>query len=191
MIDTLVFDDSDSTIHNGDCREVLASFANDTVDFVLTDPPYAVEYQGRWNSEGKTIVGDSSTEWILPAFREIWRVLKQDSFCLSFYGWPHAELFLSAWKFIGFRPISHVVCVKNNIGLGYFSRSQHEPAYLLAKGKPPRPQPALSDVYSWERESNILHPSQKPLGAISRLLKATAERVIWFLIHLWEAARRW
>jgi DNA modification methylase len=26
--------------------------------------------------------------------------------------------------------------------------------------------------YSWEREANMLHPSQKPLGAISRLLKA-------------------
>jgi len=109
---------------------------------------------------------------MLPAFSEVWRVLKPDSFCLSFYGWPHADEFLAAWKIIGFRPVSHIVCVKNNIGLGYFSLSQHETAYLLAKGSPRRPETVMSDVFPWEREPCIFHPSQKPLQVISRLITA-------------------
>jgi site-specific DNA-methyltransferase (adenine-specific) len=107
---------------------------------------------------------------MLAAFSEIWRVLKPNSFCLSFYGWPDAEQFLSAWKLIGFRPVSHLVCIKNNIGLGYFARSKHETAYLLAKGHPTRVATAAGDVFEWERESVLYHPCQKPLEVISRLL---------------------
>jgi hypothetical protein len=98
--------------------------------------------------------------------------LKPNSFCANFYGWPYAEQFLAAWKLFGFRPVSHLVCIKNNIGLGYFSRSQHETAYLLAKGHPPRPEPAVSDVFTWEREPVTYHPAQKPLQVISRLIAA-------------------
>jgi adenine-specific DNA-methyltransferase len=99
-------------------------------------------------------------------------VLRRDSLCLCFYGWPHAELFLNAWKLIGFRPVSHIVCIKNNIGLGHFSRSQHETAYLLAKGNPERQAVAVSDVFLGEREPHPCHPTQKPLRAIARMIAA-------------------
>ena len=114
----------------------------------------------------------SFARWIAPAFEEIWRVLKQDSFCLSFYGWPHADVFLSDWKAVGFRPGEHLVCVKYKIGLGHFSRAQHEPAYLLAKGEPRQSGIARSDVYSWSAEGLMLHPNQKPLSTISQMILA-------------------
>jgi adenine-specific DNA-methyltransferase len=139
---------------------------------VLTDPPYLVSYRGRFDSDQREIIGDDKPDWIIPAFSEVWRVLKPDSLCLAFYGWPHADLFLDAWKRIGFRPVSQIVCVKDNIGFGCFTRSQHESAYLLAKGHPRRPAIATSDVFPWEREAHVFHPSQKPLGAISRMLAA-------------------
>jgi DNA modification methylase len=34
----------------GDCKEVLRSMPNESVDFVLTDPPYSVRYKDRANS---------------------------------------------------------------------------------------------------------------------------------------------
>jgi len=139
---------------------------------VLTDPPYGVGYRGRWGSDWEPISGDGDCGWLVPAFAEIWRVLKPNSLCLSFYGWPHADLFLSVWKLIGFRPVSHIVGVKNNLGLGHFTRGQHETAYLLAKGNPSPPLDALADVFSWEREAFMLHPNQKPLRTISRMLAA-------------------
>jgi site-specific DNA-methyltransferase (adenine-specific) len=166
------FADRDLSIYHGDCQELLRALPRESIDMVLTDPPYGVDYRGRWCSDWEKISGDDEPMSVLPAFAEIWRVLKANSLCLSFYGWPHADLFLSMWKLVGFRPVSHIVCVKNNIGLGYFSRSQHETAYLLAKGKPVRRDPAASDVFAWDREPCTYHPSQKPLGAISRTLTA-------------------
>src|SRR5512134_2484445 len=70
---------------------------NDSIQFsvsLLTDPPYVVRFRDR---SGRTIVGDDRASWILPAFREVYRLLMPDSFCVSFYGWNQAEKFVWAW----------------------------------------------------------------------------------------------
>ena len=59
-----------------------------------------------------------------------------------------------------------MVWTKNQIGLGYWTRGKHEQAYILAKGSPALPLIAESDVLSWTRELNAVHPMQKPLNAI-------------------------
>lgn len=165
------FKTDDITIYHGNCEEILRQLPDDSVDFILTDPPYLVNYKGRWDGESNPIVGDRDERWLAPVFAELFRVLKPHSFCVSFYGWPRVDLFMSAWKEVGFRPVSHLVCVKNNIGLGHFSRGKHETAYLLAKGNPNCPKIPASDVYSWEREHEIAHPCQKPLGTLVQIMK--------------------
>src|ERR1051326_1558526 len=81
-------------LYHGDCRDVLPELQPEAFEFVLTDPPYLVNHRGRWGSGQRAIEGDSDPGWIEPVFGEVWRVLKPDSLCASFYGWPHAELFV-------------------------------------------------------------------------------------------------
>jgi site-specific DNA-methyltransferase (adenine-specific) len=131
-----------------------------------------VNHKGRWDGDRKTIVGDDDARWIRPAFSEIWRVLKDDCFAVSFYGWPHADLFAGAFKAVGFRLVSHLVFVKNVWGLGRFTRGQHETAFLLAKGRPKVRGRRLSDVLEWTREQETVHPNQKPIGPLRKLLTA-------------------
>jgi site-specific DNA-methyltransferase (adenine-specific) len=147
-------------LYHGDCREILPQLSPESFDLVVTDPPYLVSYAGRWGSDWEPIEGDGDPSWVFPVYSELFRVLKKDSLCLTFYGWPHAEIFLSSWRSAGFRPISVFVLVKRRIGLGYFSRAQHEQAYLLAKGRPPKPILAPSDVLDWETPAVSLHPNQ-------------------------------
>jgi site-specific DNA-methyltransferase (adenine-specific) len=161
-------------IFHGDCLDVLPTFADGSADFALTDPPYLVGYRGRWDGEKRLIVGDDDPRWLYPAFSEIHRVLKDDAFAVSFYGWPHADVFAGAFKAIGFRLVSHLVFVKNVWGLGRFTRGQHETAFLLAKGRPPLPDAPLSDVFEWLREHETVHPNQKPLGPLRRLVATYA-----------------
>lgn len=164
------------TLYHGDCRDVLPELQSEAFDLALTDPPYLVSYTGRWDSDLRAIEGDSDPSWIDPVFTEVWRVLKRDSLCLSFYGWPHADAFLGTWKAIGFRPISLIALLKHHWGFGRFTRAQHETAYLLAKGHPERPAQAISDVLDWGQVSPLLHPNQKPLGAISKLIATYTPR---------------
>lgn len=171
MAFNLYFERDGITLYHGDCREILPALPSDSIDMVLTDPPYLVSYSGRWGDETEIIKGDSDPSWVLPVFTEVNRVLKPDSLCLSFYGWPHADTFVGCWKSVGLRPVSAIAFVKNRIGFGRFTRSQHELAYLLAKGNPPRPAHAIEDVLHWERPEPQVHPNEKPIGAIARIAR--------------------
>ena len=99
---------SDSILH-GDCRTMLRDIASGSVDFALTDPPYIVGYVSR---DGRSITGDRDGVWLEPAFAELYRVLKRDSYCVSFYGWSKAHRFIAAWRKAGFRLAGHFVWSK-------------------------------------------------------------------------------
>ena len=172
MLPRPYFENDGVTLYHGDCREILPGLHSETFDLVLTDPPYLVSYSGRWGSDWGVIEGDTDQSWVLPVNRELWRVLRPDSLCISFYGWPSADVFFDAWYLTGFRPVSVLVLIKPRWGLGFFTRAQHEQAYVLAKGRPKKPDAAISDVLISEDIDQQLHPNQKPLGAISRLVSA-------------------
>jgi adenine-specific DNA-methyltransferase len=151
----------------GDCVEVLAEMPEASVDLVVTDPPYLARYQSR---DGRHVTNDDRDGWLEPAFRELYRVLKPDRFCVSFYGWHQADRFLRAWRRAGFRPVGHLVWVKDYHSNERFLRYSHEAAYLLAKGDPPKPAIALRDVLEWQYTGDELHPTQKPVMAILPLI---------------------
>jgi adenine-specific DNA-methyltransferase len=164
----------DITIWHGDCGEVLPTLASESIDFVLTDPPYLVNYTGRWDGERHAIVGDDDPRWVRPVFAQLYRVLRPDSLAVTWYGWPHADLFAGTFKAVGFRLVSHLAFIKNVWGLGRFTRGQHEVAFLLAKGRPALPERPISDVIEWVREEEHFHPNQKPVAALSRVLATYA-----------------
>jgi len=59
-------------IYDGDCREILPLFASESVNLVVTSPPYADQRQ---NSYGG-IHPDRYVEWFLPIADELYRVLR-------------------------------------------------------------------------------------------------------------------
>lgn len=157
-----------NTITNGDCLNVLPTIASRSIDFVLTDPPYITRYKSR---DGRTVPNDDNADWLKPAFAELYRVLKRDSFCVSFYGWPNADKFLEAYRAAGFRIVGHFVFPKRYTSASKFLRYQHECAYLLAKGYPSEPKETIGDVIDWTYSGNKLHPTQKPLSVLLPLVE--------------------
>jgi DNA modification methylase len=157
------------TVLHGNCVEVMRGLKSESVDFVLTDPPYVNRYTTR---DGRAIRSDNF-QWVKPAFAELYRVLKRDSFCSFFYGWSHIHKFAAAFTEAGFRPVGHLIFPKPYISGARFLRYQHECAYLLAKGEPKQPDQPIADVIPWTHYTgNKLHPSQKPLNVLRPLIKA-------------------
>ncbi|CAM2069127.1 Methyltransferase [Sulfidibacter corallicola] len=156
-------------IYNGDCIEVLKKFPDDSIDLVLTDPPYLVNYRDR---TGRSIANDRDSAWVKPAFKEVARVLKPNRYCISFYGWNKIDVFLPIWRACGFTPVGHFVFSKKYASGGKFVRYCHESAYLLAKGSPAKPEELISDVQPWRYTGNKLHPTQKPLESLTPLIRA-------------------
>lgn len=157
-----------SRIVLGNCLTVLPTLPDKAVDFVLTDPPYLVDYQDR---EGRRIANDKDDRWLAPAFKQIHRILRDDAFCISFYGWSRVDRFFSAWRAAGFHVVGHIVFAKSYQSKARFLRYQHESAYLLAKGRPAQPQEPLPDVLPWKYSGNRLHPTQKPVDSMATLIK--------------------
>lgn len=166
------FADSIGQVLHGDCIDVLRMWPNACVDLIVTDPPYLANYQPR---DGRRCLNDDHDDWLEPAFRTIHRVLKPDRLCASFYGWPHADRFMRAWKACGFRPVSHFVGVKRHHSRVGFSQSHHEVAYLLAKGRPALPADPPSDVLPWRYTGNEHHPMQKPVEALAPWIAAYSQ----------------
>lgn len=162
---------SNAVLH-GDCIDILAGLAPKSIDFVLTDPPYLVSYRPFKNNAGQRVHNDDKADWVEPAFGEIYRVLKLDAFCVSFYGWNHIDRFSAAWRKAGFRIVGHLAFPKQYASGGKLLRHSHEAAYLLAKGNAPAPADPIDDVIDWKYTGNRLHPTQKPVGSLKPLVGA-------------------
>lgn len=159
----------ENQIVQGDCVEVLKTLPGKSVDLVVTDPPYLVNYRPR---SGLTVRNDRGNAGFLAAFSDIYRVLKPHRFCVCFYGWTRVDEFFGAWRNAGFRPVGHIVWQKNYASSSGFLQSRHEQAYLLVKGYPARPAKPLADVRPWEYTGNKLHPTEKAVGILTPLIEA-------------------
>jgi len=158
-----------NTIIQADCTKAMADLEAGSVDFVLTDPPYLIDYRGR---DGRSVMNDDNIRWLRPAFSQIYRVLKPASFCVSFYAWNRVHLFMAAWRDAGFRPVGHIVFRKRYASAARFLRYEHEVAYLLAKGDVQPPAQPIPDVIEFRYTGNKLHPTQKPTDALTPLISA-------------------
>lgn len=160
-------------IVNADCLAVLPKLPDSSVDFILTDPPYITGYRDR---QGRTVANDDRAGWLRPAFAELYRVLKNDRFCVSFYGWPKVDRFFAAWRAAGFYPVAHLVWPKGYTSRQQFVGYQHEQAFVLAKGRPERPVNIIGDVLPWQYTENRLHPTQKPVSGLLPVVAAFSRR---------------
>lgn len=159
-------------LFHGDSIKVMQRIPGNSVDLIVTDPPYLVNYRDR---KGRAIANDDpkSADWLPAAFAEMYRLLKPGSLCLSFYGWNTVEYFFSAWQKAGFNPVGHIVWQKSYASRTGITKATHECAYLLAKGRPKRPARPVPDVLPWGRYTgNRLHPCQKPVSVFTPIIEA-------------------
>jgi site-specific DNA-methyltransferase (adenine-specific) len=83
-------------IYHGDCREVLPELEAESVDLVLTDPPYAMTYV---NDAKKGLRGDSQRQGIRlfrSACIDLDRVLRDDRHVYTFCHWESLPDFYDA-----------------------------------------------------------------------------------------------
>lgn len=137
-----------NTFITGDCEQVLKEIPSDSIDFVLTSPPYADKRD--YGNENSSISPDEYVEWFLPKGREIYRVLKPTgSFILNISdkvvdGFQHLyvfELLLRLCKEVGFHLVRDYIWYNpatppNVYSRGGYGRTKksHEYCFWFSKG---------------------------------------------------------
>ncbi|CAB5495112.1 hypothetical protein AZO1586R_183, partial [Bathymodiolus azoricus thioautotrophic gill symbiont] len=73
-------------IYNKNCIKGMLDLPDNSVQMILTDPPYLVNYKDRL---GRSVANDmaSNSDWLIPAFNEMYRVLENNRYAVVFYGW--------------------------------------------------------------------------------------------------------
>lgn len=161
-------------IYNKNCIKGMLDLPDNSVQMILTDPPYLVNYKDR---SGRSVANDmaSNSDWLIPAFNEMYRVLENNRYAVVFYGWNEVDKFVNAWRKAGFRIIGHFVFYKkyasNARTVKKHMEYRHECAYLLAKGYPQSCE-VLPSVMGWNYTGNEFHPTQKPVDLLLKLINA-------------------
>lgn len=164
----------------GDCLEVMKDIPDKSVDLVLTDPPYGIEYKSNMGTKQYQEKIQTAKKWDKKGFdfreylKEIWRLMKNDSDLYVFGNWKNFNL----TKEGGFKQI--LIWDKRTTGMGDLTSwgIGYELIYYFKKGNRPvnkRKSPvipceSLTSFTFGNPLDNYFHPTQKPLGIIEPLI---------------------
>ena len=164
-------------IIHGDCLKVMKDFPNNSVDLIITDPPYGDNIGYGWNN--KTIKNNENPLINCSALVQCYRVLRRNRSLYLFTNWKHypflTEFILRYTKF----KIRHlVVWKKHNFGLGWAFRHQYELILVLEKGKPKYNLKNFSDVQTCSHinHNKTNHPHEKPIDLIQKMIEHSSSK---------------
>lgn len=157
-----------NTIIEGDAAKVLADIPQGSLDLVITDPPYLVNYRDR---DGRGLRNDDNAGGIMPVFDPMARAMKQDSYAVCFSGWSALPQFTATWEAAGLRIVSQIIWQKRYASRRSFTEYRHESAFVLAKGRPAKPANPLPSVMDWVYSGNRRHPTEKAVEILTPLIR--------------------
>lgn len=180
------YSDERVTLYHGDALVVMSQLAPESVDAVLTDPPFSSggrrenarsvrKSMTRATEDNDWIMGDSmSTAGFMWFMRECgieWRrLLKSGGHLLSFIDWRMAYNLSTALETADFRQHPIVVWDKGRLGMGAIFRNQHEFIVHMSKGNPTPPQRRdVPNVLRFPPTANENHPTEKPTALLETL----------------------
>ena len=142
-------------------------------DMVFTDPPYGIDFAPQRGTHGKilndALDGQEFDNFLDAVFGCAYLAMKPDTYAFVWTGWPKIGAFERSLQNV-FKIQAMHIWVKNNFGIGYYSRPKHEPFYLCLNGKPVYPSNAPADVWEAKKVHKTVHSCEKPVDLIVNIL---------------------
>ena len=161
----------------------MPTLPDQSVDLVLTDPPYAINYRSNrrvLRSRFDFIENDMPGDWIDIFAAEAYRLLKQNRHLYCFCRHDTYPLFYTAFERAGFSLKRTLIWVKNNHGSGdlqgdYAARDEwiiyaHKGRRLL-RGKREDNILEFPKIHT----GSLLHPTQKPVELLRFLMRKSTD----------------
>lgn len=159
-------------IIHGDCLEVMRGMAPGSVSAIVTDPPYGTgKMGGGYGRRHVHIANDADLSVLTAAIPQMLRVCTDDAFVAVFCGAKKRPDVDALLRENGLALVGEMVWDKGAPGLGYTIRYAHETAVIYRKGEPQRPPVPLLSVVRQPIVRGALHPHQKPVGVMRRLVE--------------------
>ena len=187
----------------GDILDHIKNIPNDTIDLVVTSPPYNIKNstgnglkspnKGKWANaalqNGYATYDDNMPydlyiDWQRNCLSEMLRVIKDDGAIFYNHKWRVQNgLIQDRHEIISGFPIRQIIIWRRKGGVnfnpGYFLPT-YEVIYLIAKPKfklVPKAN-AVGDVWEFGQEQHNPHPAPFPVQLIDRIISSTAAKMI-------------
>ena len=114
-------------LYNDDCRNILSTIADNSIDLIVTDPPYRVTSRGTAGNSGGMLQKDVNKAGkvfehndIEPKdyAREFYRILKDGSHCYVMTNHVNLIEMLNSFTDVGFHFIKSLIWKKDNKIMG-------------------------------------------------------------------------
>lgn len=166
-------------LRNIDCMKLLAEIPSKSIDLVLTDPPYGMDFQSNSRTiKHKKIEGDINLDWLPEWVTEIRRVVKDDSHLYIWCSWHKVDVFKIELE-KHFKIKNLIVWAKNGGGMGDLKGGYggcHELLFFINNGKDLNGRRDTDVIDKAYRTGNEYHPTQKPENLMAWLIeKSTKE----------------
>lgn len=171
-------------LRQGDCLELMKDIPDDSVDLIVTDPPYKTITGG--DSDGANSVrpkGMLSGNRKLFKFQnmkvclwmpELYRILKTETHCYIFTNSLNLQEILNEATKVGFKLHNILIWEKNNCTPSQYYMKNCEYVIFLRKGKAKWIN-NIGDSKTVHKFNNIigskLHPTEKPVDLIEFYVK--------------------
>lgn len=162
-------------------QHVEMLMAGEKADCLFTDPPYNIDFvpqRGTHEAIANDNLSPENFASFLRGAMACARIATKDpSYGFIWSGWSTLDQFAPILReFFTIKALP--IWVKNNFGIGYYSRPKYEPFFLCLRGEPKRPDVAPADVWNYAKVYETIHSCEKPVGLIENILAAYTDRVI-------------
>lgn len=170
----------------GDSKELIKQIPDNSIDLVVTDPPYLINYKSGYRKDKdhkfcKTIQNDNNPELIKEIIKELYRVMKDNTAMYMFCSFDKVDFFKQELEKY-FTVKNLIVWVKNNWTAGDLKCSfgkQYEMCFLVNKGKKEFNGKRVTDVWGSFNTIGLkrvvgkeqIHQNQKPLELIKMCIE--------------------
>lgn len=178
-------------IYNEDCLEGMKKIEDNSVDLIVTDPPYKITSRGSGGNSGgmfqKKVVNTGgvfkhNTITIEEYIEEFYRILKPSGHCYIMTNNKNIREFLKKISETEFHFIKNLIWVKDNKIMGQTYMSQFEYIIMLRKGKHKKINHCgTSDVINVtnkktkDKNNKTIHDTEKPVKLNEILIENSSQ----------------
>ena len=165
----------------GDCLELMKEIPDGSVDLVLTDPPYGMNYVSNYRKvQYEKIENDTEIFWLDRFVDECHRVLSDNTSIYMFCSWHKIDIFKQSIE-RKFNLKNIIVWVKNNHGSGDLEGSyapKHEFVIFAHKGRSKFRGKRIPDVMNFPRVdgNKSVHPTEKNVDMLKLFVKNSSNK---------------
>jgi site-specific DNA-methyltransferase (adenine-specific) len=106
-------------VYNMDCVAGMAELPDNSIDLVITDPPFAIDFEAQRSNYNRIasrvlngyaeVPQEKYYEFTLGWMKEVYRILKESGSMYVFSGWNNLKDILNAIAELGFITVNHII----------------------------------------------------------------------------------